>query len=293
MGKLHAGQITDDVPQQNYVELVVGVQRKIVMDQNSAARPERQPFDVLVLRQVRRHLDAVADGPDLRIAHRQAADLARRREVRLKQRRRHSQNFGDIVEPVAFVIGGKQRRYVYFQTKQIADRVGILGPVQPMQGRPPRLRVRRVRSVERRLQPGDHPIDFRLGRPRHALRRHHPAAQLAHNFLPRLGMIGHVVDVHLVEHQARSLGLLVMTDDAILIYQSVLWRDSGGLCMQETRAGKNQTADGQPRSKTTGFVHLLPLCQIYRIQVPASNGNPNVSYQFPIQFRSRILARRR
>ncbi len=47
MRKLHAGQVADDIPQQEDVELVVGVQREIVMDQDSAARPQRQPLDVL------------------------------------------------------------------------------------------------------------------------------------------------------------------------------------------------------------------------------------------------------
>ena len=50
MRKLHARQIADDVPQQDYVELVIGIQRKIVMDQDPAASAQRQPFDVFVLR---------------------------------------------------------------------------------------------------------------------------------------------------------------------------------------------------------------------------------------------------
>ncbi len=183
-------------------------------------------------------------GRSLRIAHRQAAHFARRRQVRFQQRRRHPQNFRDVVEPVALVVGRQQRRHVHLQPQQIADRVRVLGAIQPMQRRAPRLGMRRVRLIERGLKPGDQPVDLGLIRPRHALRRHHAAAQLAHHLLPRLGVLAGMVDVQLVEHQPGGLGSFVVAGDAILIYQCVLRRNLLGA---QHRSGEQA---GEDHSRT-------------------------------------------
>ena len=65
-------------------------------------------------------------------AHGQAADLARGRQVLLEQRRRDAQHAGDVVEPVALIVGGQQIGDVDFEVEQVANRVAVFGPVQPM-----------------------------------------------------------------------------------------------------------------------------------------------------------------
>ena len=110
---------------------------KVVPDQNSAARPRRQPFDVLVLRQIRPHAVHRRARGDVEVAHRQPADVPRRRQVTLHQRRRDRQDVRDVVEPAALIVGRQQRGRVDVQGQQIADRVGVLGPVQTMDGGPP------------------------------------------------------------------------------------------------------------------------------------------------------------
>ena len=53
---LETGHVADDVLQQKNAEFVLAVERKIVMDQDAAASTERQTFDVIALREIRRNL---------------------------------------------------------------------------------------------------------------------------------------------------------------------------------------------------------------------------------------------
>ena len=59
MRELEAGHVADDVAQQEDAELVLGVLREVVPEEQAAARAERQPLDVILLRVVRRN--AVAE----------------------------------------------------------------------------------------------------------------------------------------------------------------------------------------------------------------------------------------
>ena len=129
---LQTRQVADDVLQQKNAEVVFAVQRKVVVDQNAAARAQRQSLDVLLLVEIRRSLKHQADGSDGRIAHRQARDLVGCRQVLLQQRRREAQHIGDVVEPVGFVVGGKERRRIDVQVQKIVDRVPVFGPIQPV-----------------------------------------------------------------------------------------------------------------------------------------------------------------
>ena len=70
-----------------YLDFVLGIQRKVVMHQRPASRPERQLVEVGLLRQVRRQHEGVAAGRLYRAANCQMADLLRRREIPVEQRR--------------------------------------------------------------------------------------------------------------------------------------------------------------------------------------------------------------
>ena len=76
---------------------VLAVGRERVLHQQAASRAEGQPFDVVVLRRV---LARAVHGERrlLGIAHRQPADLLRRRHVGLDERRGDAQRAGDVVE---------------------------------------------------------------------------------------------------------------------------------------------------------------------------------------------------
>jgi hypothetical protein len=85
-------------------EFVFSVEWKDVSHQQPAARAERQSFAVLGLRQSTRRDVGRDVGADGRIANSEAADLRRRGDVGLHQRRRHAQHAGLVVEPLARVV---------------------------------------------------------------------------------------------------------------------------------------------------------------------------------------------
>ena len=120
MRELEPGHVADDVPQQLDAEVVVGVLRKVVPEEQAAARAERQSLDVVLLRVVGRNAIGQRRTTSLSNADRQAADLARGRQVLLEQRRRDPQNVGDVVEPVALVVGRQQSSDVDLEDR--ADR---------------------------------------------------------------------------------------------------------------------------------------------------------------------------
>ena len=125
-----ARQVADDVLQQKDAEIVFAIQRKIVVDQNAAARAQRQALDVMFLVEIRRSLKHQADGIDRWIADCQGRDLVGCREILVQQRWREAQHIGDVVEPVGFVVGGKIRCRVDIQIQKIVDRVAVLGAIQ-------------------------------------------------------------------------------------------------------------------------------------------------------------------
>ncbi len=129
-------------PQPNF-DHVLAVQREIVANRQPAARSQRQAFHVAVLGKIGLGAIRRRVGFDVRIAHRQPAQVPGSRHVAFQQRRRSAQNIRDIVEPIAFIVGGEQRRGIYVQGKQIVDCVSVLGAIQPVQRRASRVRMRR------------------------------------------------------------------------------------------------------------------------------------------------------
>ena len=126
----------------------------VVLHRHAAARAERQPVVVLVLRVVRRGAEHARAGHDVGgVADRQRGDLGRRRRVALEQRRRHVQHLADVVEAVGRLVGRQQRRHVHVERQQIADRVGVLGAVQTMDRRMAGKRRRRGRAIDGGLEP--------------------------------------------------------------------------------------------------------------------------------------------
>ena len=197
-------------------EVVLRVQRESMRHQQAAARAERQALDVLVvhplargrIRDLRRRRRAVAD--------RAPADLQGRRHVALHQRRRHRQRLGDVVEAFARVVAGQQRAHVHVHRQQIADRVGVLGAVETLEGRRVEVASGRVRGIELAFERGGERRHRRGIRPRHANRRHHAGAQLADHLLPHLDVGADVRQAVGLERKAAGLGARVVAGDAVL-----------------------------------------------------------------------------
>jgi hypothetical protein len=69
----------------------------------------------------------------------------------LHQRRRHAQHIGDVVEAVARIVARQHRGRVDGEIEQIANRVGVLGPVETMEDGRARIRRCNRRAIERRF----------------------------------------------------------------------------------------------------------------------------------------------
>ena len=152
VGIVHAADVAEVGRLEVDLERVLGVEREHAAHQHAPDGPERQPFDVLVLRQVLANPVGVADGTDPRIAHRERADLSRRRQIALLQRRRDTQHVGNIVETVRRIVRGKERGHIDLEGQEIADRVGVFRAVQPMKHRPPRIGLQRPSSIQFALE---------------------------------------------------------------------------------------------------------------------------------------------
>ena len=134
-----------------------------MLDQQSAARAERQTVDVRALIGAARRTVDGAGRSRRRIPNRPRAHDARRRDVLVEERRRHLQHAGHVVEAIGFVVLGKEGAGVDAQREQFLDRVGVLGAIQPMERHASRIRVRRGGLVERALQPRHEPVRRRPG----------------------------------------------------------------------------------------------------------------------------------
>ena len=119
--------------QQAAGEHVFAVGREGMRHDHAAARAERQPFDVLVLRHDR------ADGVGRRarlgagIANGQLGDAQGGGEIALEQQRRRRQRGRDVVEAEVAAVARQQIGDVDRDAEQIAHGVGVLDAVQAMQ----------------------------------------------------------------------------------------------------------------------------------------------------------------
>ena len=69
------------------------------------------------------------------VSHSQEADLSGRRQVSFDQHRRHREGARRVVEAaLARGLVYKNRSAVDLEGEQVPDRVGVFGPVQPMDG---------------------------------------------------------------------------------------------------------------------------------------------------------------
>jgi hypothetical protein len=130
-------------------EAIVSVERKVILHAQPAERSEREPLQVLVLRELLRRL---VDRRALRsghVAHRGPAQLHRCGGIPLDERRRNSETRGDIVETRAGVVGRQQAAHICRHAEQVTDCVGVLGAIQPVQRR---CRRRRAAAAKSRLR---------------------------------------------------------------------------------------------------------------------------------------------
>ena len=250
----HTHQIQIQLPLQHHLDAVLAVERKEIANRGAAARPEWQRLArPIVLDQRRGNLERVDDRIDRGIADGESTDCRGRGEVALQQGRRDRQDAGDIVEAlVVRLVGQQERSTVDLECEQVADRVRILGPVQPVDRNPSRIGPGRTRRVECGLERGGRGAVGGLIRPRPSRRWHLTRAKFARDFFPRLRGIADVRDIHLVEQQPGGLQPRVVAGDAVLIEDRARGgRRRSSLSVQVTDAHCRQPEPDQE----DGFLH--------------------------------------
>ena len=215
---LQAAHVVVELPPQPYPDVVLAVEGEVVPDGDAPARPERQVLAHAAVLEPHRGQDVGLGGRlDAGVAHREPADAPGREDVAVEQGRRHREDVGHVVEAEVRVVGGQQGGGVDIERQQVAHRVGVLPPVEAVDGGAPGLGVGGGDAVEGRLQRrGDGGVGVRLG-PRPARRRHRPRAQLPHHLLPRGGMVAHAGGVHRVEGEPGRQEALVVAGDAVAV----------------------------------------------------------------------------
>jgi hypothetical protein len=125
---------------------------------------------------------------------------------------------------MALIVSGQQIGDVDVEIEQIANRVAVLGAVQAMNRFVAGIGSGERRAIERLLQVHRDALDRRLIGARHALRRHHPAAQLEHDLLPDLRMRSRVGQLQALEREAAGLQAFVVAGLAVLLNQRLIVR---------------------------------------------------------------------
>ena len=160
--------------------------------------------------EIRRQSRRLRDGWRRRISDRQTADLSRCGQILFQQRRRKLQNVRNIVEAVAFVVGGQEIGDIDVQGQQIPNRIAVFGAIQAMDGRPAGIGFRcsrrdREKFPAMRSNLWTSSLAGR-GRPVGGII---PPRSLRITFSQVSALLADVVEIHFVEHQpavlARSL----------------------------------------------------------------------------------------
>ena len=142
---------------------------------------------------------------------------------------------GDVVEPEVRAVARQQFGDVDVERQQIANRVAVLGAVQPMDDIAARVALALPRAIERAREPGREGRVLGFRGTRHALRRHRAHAQLAQHAFPRRRLRQQVVQARGLEID-RVVGRLrraaVVAADAVLLDPGLMFRSvsRGGRC---------------------------------------------------------------
>ena len=131
--RIAAGEAAERLVVQRRLQHVMAVGRERVHDRRAAARAHRRAVDAAHLRRGARNLVGHRRRRGIAIADGKTADLARRAQVAVHQRRREALRIGDVVEAVADRVGRQVGRHVDVDVQQIAHRVLILGAIEALE----------------------------------------------------------------------------------------------------------------------------------------------------------------
>ena len=199
----------------------------------------------------------------IRIAHRKAADLARRPQVRIHQRRRQQLHIRDVVEVRADGVLRQVFGGIHFHGEQVADGGRVLRPVQPLERTPARVRPRLRRRIQLILQRRRHLHQQLLRRTPRTRRRHHPQPQLRNHLLRQRCARRSVPGVEARQRHVPRLHPVVVAHHAVGAQHPVVRRrrrrGDGRLRRWLPRAnrGNRRTGSGAARTQTRRRVAKL------------------------------------
>ncbi len=101
-------------------------------------------------------------------------------------------------------------------------------------------------AIQVRLQLRGQAVERRPIGPPRAAGRHHAGAHLAHHLFQGFRVLSRLLEVQLVEHEARGLNLFVVAPDAVLVDQFP-FRGSGRLRVRAH--GQDRTGDQKPHHR--------------------------------------------
>ena len=189
-------EVRSDAAFDDHAELIHPVGGEDVLGDDAAARTERRAVHVIprMLRRERRRLVRRLRERGILVADRKPADGRRGVEVRVEQRRRKDLRVRDVVEVRALRVEREPVARADIESDQIADRVLVLGAVEPLKRARARIRFRT--AVDHLLDCLDESAEGVAARTRGPGEGHHLGAQLPDHLL-RCGesrrRCGHVV----------------------------------------------------------------------------------------------------
>src|SRR5882672_109149 len=133
-----------------------------------------------------------------------------------------SSSAGDVIEAFAGIVGGQNCRDIDVNGEEIANRVGVFGTIQPVQGSRSRIRSLRSRLINGCFERRSKGIQRRPIRTGRSARRHQARAKLADYLFPGFGIPCGMGCIHLFECQAAGLQLVVVTSEAVAIDKVLL-----------------------------------------------------------------------
>ena len=254
MRRAHAEDVVLPVRPQLDLDEVLAVDREVIRDGHAAPRAEWQILTLaVVLPQEQRHVEGLEARSGRRQARGEARDGARRGQVAFELRRRDRQYVGVVVEAgIGRLVARQQRSDVEIERKQVAYRVAILGPVQPVdRAGAARIRAGGRGAVDRGLQVAGHASVGRLVRPGSAAGRHRPGAQLVDDPLPDFRVSDRRRRIDGIERQAPGLQPRVVAGHAVAVEHRPRVGRGGGrrLSRHQDRAGPGERPEDAQREQ--------------------------------------------
>ena len=221
------------------LEHVVGVERERVTHQSAADRAERQPVDVLILREVLADAERIAAGRNVGVADGAARDLASRPTSNFSCSAGETPSTSEMLsKPYAESSGGSSDGRVDVEVEQVANRVGILRAIQPMQDRRAGIRMRGGLGVEGGFERRLHGVVRRFVWPADPLRRHGSRLQFTNDFLPELRVRPRLGSIEAFEREPARLQTLAVTTNAVLFDRTGVRRRRGNRRRLRQRSGR-------------------------------------------------------